>query len=238
MTQRLVLDPEQHLGIKTAYSRRAEPAAGKDQATHDLALGLANVAIGKLATAARRPRSIQHGLFHLAQGKILQHFGHVLSALHHAYEQFQFSESGKSSLAYWTLIGAYVINGEKNETRTMLYAAVYDIPSRAMLFNATGRSGVRGRSTPVDVSKQLRGRSEQGFRDAMDDLIVQLDQALDTFVEQAATGTVRGAGTPAIEITDATGAPVESGAGTAGPAEWIVVALLGSLAWRSRRRRR
>jgi rhombotail lipoprotein len=130
-----------------------------------------------------------------------------------SYDQFQFSESGRSSWAYWTLIGAYVVKGEKNETRTVMDAVIYDIPSRAMLFHATGQDRDKGRATPVDVSKSLRKESEEGFRRATEDLVANLNTALDRFIEQAASGTVRGEGTPAIAMVDESGQPVRIGGG-------------------------
>jgi len=150
-----------------------------------------------------------------------------------SYDQFQFSETGRSSWAYWTLIGAYVVKGEKNETRTMMDAVVYDIPSRALLFNASGSNSIRGKSTPVDAAKVLRQRSEESFRLATDDLIANLDTALGAFEQQAAAGTVRGRGTPAIAMVDSEGRPVtpgqaaEGGAGSIGP---LGLVLIGALA--------
>ena len=90
-----------------------------------------------------------------------------------SYDQFQFSETGKASWAYWTLIGAYVVKGERNETRTMMDAVVYDIPSRAMLFHASGQSSQTARSTPIDQQKKLRMESEESFASAIDDLIAK-----------------------------------------------------------------
>jgi rhombotail lipoprotein len=133
-----------------------------------------------------------------------------------SFDQFQFSETGKSSWAYWTLIGAYVVKGERNETRTMMDAVVYDIPSRAMLFHASGESSQAGRSTPVDQQKKMRQASEASFASATDDLIVNLDVALDQFAEQAASGTIRGEGTPAIAMVDEQGRPVQVGGGGGG----------------------
>lgn len=148
-----------------------------------------------------------------------------------SYDQFQFSESGRSSWAYWTLIGAYIVEGEKNETRTVLDAVVYDIASRAMLFHASGSDASTDRSTPVDAAKVLRRRSEESFSLATDDLIERLDDALAAFEEQAATGTVRGAGTPAIAMLDEQGRPIGSGGeGGAGSLGAFAAALLAALA--------
>jgi len=171
--------------------------------------------------------------------RIASAFGIDLAVLI-SYDQFQFSETGRSSWAYWTLIGAYVVKGEKNETRTMMDAVVYDIPSRALLFNASGQNSVRGKSTPVDASRVLRERSEDSFRLATDDLIANLDTALDAFEDQAATGTVRGAGTPAIAMKDAQGRTVTpgqggGGAGSLGPFALILAGALAGVAAARRR---
>ena len=57
-----------------------------------------------------------------------------------SYDQVQHTDEGFSSIWYWTLVGAYVVKGEKNSTNTMLDAAVYDIKSQKMLFRAPGTS--------------------------------------------------------------------------------------------------
>jgi len=156
-----------------------------------------------------------------------------------SYDQFQFSESGRSAWTYWTIVGAYVVKGEKNETRTILNTVVYDIPSRAMLFNASGESSVQGRSLPGQIDKALREGSERGFEMATDDLIAQLDSALRQFQTQAASGTVRGRGTPAITMIDEAGRPVTSGggAGALPPIEALWAVMLVSIAWITRRSR-
>jgi|RhiMethySRZTD1v2_1073278.scaffolds.fasta_scaffold314747_2 rhombotail lipoprotein len=155
-----------------------------------------------------------------------------------SYDQVQFSDTSAASLAYWTIVGAYIVKGEKNETRTMLDAAVFDIPSRAMLFTASGRSGVRGSATPLGAEKSLRSHSEEGFQQATDDLIAHLTTSLDAFRTQAATGTVHGPGTPAVTIVDeaAGGGGSGSGGGSAGWWDAAALALLAvsaALGWRA-----
>ena len=55
-----------------------------------------------------------------------------------SYDQRQFSETTGKSWTYLTIVGAYVVKGEKNETRTVMDAVIYDIPSRTLLFRAAG----------------------------------------------------------------------------------------------------
>ena len=101
-----------------------------------------------------------------------------------SYDQIQFTNESRTSLTYWTLIGAYLVEGEKNDTRTLMDAVVYDIASRRLLFRAPGVSSIKGRSTPVNLDEELRRDSERGFRDASADLIGNLDQQLVAFREK------------------------------------------------------
>ena len=98
-----------------------------------------------------------------------------------SYDQAQFTDDGAWSLTYWTIVGAYVVEGTKNSTHTMVDAAVFDIPSRKMLFRAPGVSRIDGRSTPVDLSLELRQDREKGFEEASRDMIANLDRELTTF---------------------------------------------------------
>jgi rhombotail lipoprotein len=150
-----------------------------------------------------------------------------------SYDQSQFNETSNWSMTYWTAVGMYVVKGENNQTQTFVDAAVYDIASRALLFRTAG-SDVRGsKATPVETAEAFRRQSGEGFDAAIDDLISNLDEGLKLFGEQAKTGTVRGQGTPAIEVKAAPGyagvVEFEQGrySGAFGPIE---LALLGMLA--------
>lgn len=101
-----------------------------------------------------------------------------------AYDQLQFTDPNKLSLAYWTIVGAYVFEGNKNDTHTMLEAVVYDIPSRQLLFRAPGADRLKASSTGVQVREKLRRDSDESFRRAADDLIVNLDRELAAFKER------------------------------------------------------
>ena len=101
-----------------------------------------------------------------------------------SYDQIQHTDEGMLSFSYLTIIGSYVIKGEKNDTNTMVDAVVYDIPSRKMLFRAPGTSHIKGSSTPVNLSEQLRDDSMQGFNKAADDLVINLKDELDRFKEK------------------------------------------------------
>jgi rhombotail lipoprotein len=101
-----------------------------------------------------------------------------------SYDQVQHTDEGMLSLSYWTIVGAYIIKGEKNDTSTMVDAAVYDIPSRKMLFRAPGTSHIKASSTLVNLSEQLRIDSSNGFRLAADNLVANLQGQLNRFKEK------------------------------------------------------
>jgi rhombotail lipoprotein len=101
-----------------------------------------------------------------------------------SYDQVQFTDQGMLSLTYWTIVGAYVVPGQKNDTKTMLDAAVYDIASRKLLFRAPGIGNVKGSATPVNLSEELREDSKKGFEHAATNLVASLKVQLEEFKER------------------------------------------------------
>ena len=117
-----------------------------------------------------------------------------------SFDQIQFQTPRKVSLLYWTLIGTYFVEGEQLETHTLLDANVFDLGSRALLFSGSGSSIVRDTSTLVEIDEKHRASSVLGFEKATDDLIQSLRLSLNAFREHAKRGTVRGMGTPRIQV--------------------------------------
>jgi len=147
-----------------------------------------------------------------------------------SYDQSQFTESTRASWTYLTVIGPLLIEGEKNDTRTVMDAVVYDIRSRALLFRAAGESTVKGHSSPLNVARKRRVFASEGFEKATGDLIAGLNVALEQFEEQAKRGTVQGPGTAAIAMYDAKGEQITAtsgGGGALGLPELIAATLLG-----------
>ncbi len=101
-----------------------------------------------------------------------------------SFDQVQFTDEGFLSMTYWTLVGAYVVRGERNSTSTMMDAAVYHIPSRKMLFRAPGVSAIKSSATPVNLTEKLREDAHLGFKDASKDLVTNLETQLQAFQER------------------------------------------------------
>ena len=101
-----------------------------------------------------------------------------------SYDQVQHTDEDWTSVTYWTIVGAYVVSGEINDTSTMVDAAVFDIASRKFLFRAPGLSLLTGKGTPVNLSEQLRLDSMEGLELATGELIVNLQDELSRFQER------------------------------------------------------
>jgi rhombotail lipoprotein len=157
-----------------------------------------------------------------------------------SYDQIQFQTPRRISLLYWTLIGTYFVEGEQLETHTLLDANVFDLASRALLFSGSGSSIVRDSSTPLEIDEKHRSSSVLGFEQATDELILNLRLSLNAFREHAKAGTVRGMGTPRVQVQSAevVAAAGRAGAGAFGPLEALAVAgLVAAASYRARRRR-
>ena len=143
-----------------------------------------------------------------------------------SYDQVQFTDQGLWSLTYWTLVGAYIVSGEKNDTSTLLDTAVYDIESKSMLFRAPGTSNVKGRSTPINLSEELRRDSIKSFEDATTNMVVNLTVQLENFKEKIKQNPEQ------INLVHREG---YSGGGAMGPFETVIMMLLAAVLYPVRR---
>jgi rhombotail lipoprotein len=101
-----------------------------------------------------------------------------------SYDQSVVTTQDLAALSYWTIVGAYLIPGEKNDTQTLLDAAVYDIASRKLLFRAPGTSVVKSRDTLISNAERRRENSIEGFQLAAADLTKNLATELDVFKQR------------------------------------------------------
>jgi len=110
-----------------------------------------------------------------------------------AYDQVQFTDENMFSLSYWTIVGAYLFKGNRNDTQTLMEAAVYDIPSRHLLFRAPGAGQVQAGSAAMYLAENLRKDSAASFDAATTELIANLKTELASFRERvkSAPGSVQ-----------------------------------------------
>ncbi len=102
-----------------------------------------------------------------------------------SYDQVQYTERNFISMAYhWSIVGRYVFKGDKNDTITIMNAAVYDIASEEMLFRSEATSKVNGNSASAFIAEELRTRSQKGFKLASEELSKILDWDLYQFKQK------------------------------------------------------
>jgi rhombotail lipoprotein len=148
-----------------------------------------------------------------------------------SYDQLAVSSDRSVSFLYWTIVGAYVIEGTQNEVQTLVDTAVFDIPTRMLLFRAPGIDKVTKDATLVGTPEQVRRTQDESFGRAMDQMTVNLQKELDVFRERIKTeGTVK------LVRRDAGGEG--QGGGGFGALELLVLCALIFLAALRRRRSR
>ena len=101
-----------------------------------------------------------------------------------SYDQVQFNDTNALSVLYWTIIGAYIIQGDQYDIQTMVDASVFDVGSHKLLFRAPGTSQIKGNATMAGFSERARAAQIEGYNKAVDQLIPQLQSELDNFKER------------------------------------------------------
>jgi rhombotail lipoprotein len=78
-----------------------------------------------------------------------------------------------------------VVPGNEYDIHPTLEATVFDVRTRKLLFRAPGTSVVKGSSTLVNFSDRSRQARAEGFDKALEELIPNVDAALQGFRKQA-----------------------------------------------------
>lgn len=101
-----------------------------------------------------------------------------------SYDQVATTAQTKSSLLYWTIVGAYFIEGNQNTAATFVDTAVFDVASSKLLFRAPGVSETEQRSTLIETRQSVAATRAQGFELAMTDMSNNLALELEQFEEK------------------------------------------------------
>ncbi|MCP4985765.1 MAG: rhombotarget lipoprotein [Colwellia sp.] len=101
-----------------------------------------------------------------------------------SYDQVVHSDDTKASIFYWTIVGAYVVKGSKNDVQTFVDTAIFDIKTHKLLLRAPGIDKIEVTSTLVNSVEELRKNRETGFTNAIESMVVNLDKELTIFKER------------------------------------------------------
>lgn len=107
-----------------------------------------------------------------------------------SYDQVSNLTDTKASLLYWTIAGAYIVKGNKNDIQTFVDTAVFDMKTQKLLFRAPGISKIESKTTFVDAEDTVRKNKQQGFVAAVDDMNINLATTLAHFKERIKTEKV------------------------------------------------
>ena len=102
-----------------------------------------------------------------------------------SYDQVQHADASEWSMLYWTLVGAYVIRGDRYDVMTAVETAVFDVRSRQLLMRAAGTSNVKGSATMVGFTESSRAARTQSFEEAVNGMIASLHGEVKAFRERA-----------------------------------------------------
>lgn len=139
-----------------------------------------------------------------------------------SYDQVQFNDANRLSVLYWTIVGAYLVNGDEYDTHTMLDASVFDVRSRKLLLRSHGVSQVKGSAAMATFSERSREARVQGFSLAIDNLIPNLRDELGRFRERVKTDS-------SVRITQAPGYSGGGDFGWGGVLALLAVAIAAGL---------
>ncbi|MDH3401045.1 MAG: rhombotarget lipoprotein [Chromatiales bacterium] len=142
-----------------------------------------------------------------------------------SYDQQTFTADTKASFWYWTIVGAYVVEGSENDVSTFVDTAVFDVASHSLLIRAPGTSRRSGKSTAVDVAEHLAENQVLGFEEAMADMTANLSAELDQFQARVEAGD-------ATDIQIAHRPGYSGGGGSSDP---LIAALLLAALYRRKR---
>lgn len=133
-------------------------------------------------------------------------------------DQVQNTDPRWYSFTYLSIVGAYVLPGDANDTNTLIDAAVYDVASHTFLLRAPGQSQVKGSSTWAYREKQLREHSAKGLELAMADLAKNLDAEVGAFKAEVARGERKD-----VDVVDRQGVSLRQSGGRnfGGGTSWI-----------------
>lgn len=143
-----------------------------------------------------------------------------------SYDQTLHEDNNQWSLGYLTIVGAFVLNGDRHDLSTLVDLAVVDPGSRSLVLRAGGWDVRHGSSTLINEDRDSRDASVESFSAATNQMIDHFDAELTRFEAEVRAGNAN------VRIVNrsnsATGSPTQ-GHGGGGTLGWVWVALLGPL---------
>lgn len=106
-----------------------------------------------------------------------------------SFDQQTHLDQNEWSLAYLTIVGAYMVKGSRHDVATLVDLAVIDPLTRQLVIRAGGTDLRHGNTTLIDADRQTREANLTGFSAATDQMIEHFDAALLAFEAEVRSGT-------------------------------------------------
>jgi rhombotail lipoprotein len=147
-----------------------------------------------------------------------------------SYDQVTHEDENEWSLGYLTIVGAYVLKGNRYDVSTLVDLAVVDPATRSLVLRAGGVDTRHGNTTLIEQPREARDAANSGFGAASEQMIGHFDAALSAFEAEVRAGHAN------VRVVHK--GAVGGGSGGAGALGWPwLAALAGLLALRLRRQR-
>jgi rhombotail lipoprotein len=143
-----------------------------------------------------------------------------------SYDQQLHEDNNQWSLGYLTIVGAFVLNGDRHDLSTLVDLAVVDPSSRALVLRAGGWDVRHGSSTLINEDHDSYDASIKSFSAATDQMIDRFDAELTRFEGDVRAGK---ANVRIVHKSNSATADSAQGHGGGGTLGWAWVALLGPL---------
>jgi rhombotail lipoprotein len=106
-----------------------------------------------------------------------------------SFDQETHLDRNEWSLAYMTIVGAYIVKGSRHDVSTLIDLAVVDPQTRQLVIRAGGTDLQHGNTTLIEATRQTREANIAGFSAATDQMIDHFDAALLKFEADVRSGT-------------------------------------------------
>ncbi len=105
-----------------------------------------------------------------------------------SYDQVTHEDQNYWSLGYLTIVGAYVLKGDRHDVSTLVDLAVVDPASRSLVLRAGGTDARHGTTTLIDSQRDTRESAAEGYEAATGRMIDHFDAALTKFEADVRSG--------------------------------------------------
>jgi len=105
-----------------------------------------------------------------------------------SYDQVMHGDANEWSIGYVTIVGAYLLKGNRYDVATLVDLAVVDPASRSLVLRAGGTDVRHGNATLANADLEERQKSGYGFSAAADQMIEHFDTALNGFESEVRAG--------------------------------------------------